>query len=445
MKNSEKIDINLEADSSVNDEELTEEQRCQEYYETGLRYINIANYMKKYEDQDKYYQKAILSLKKAKEKIPGLQPMISDIILKKFYARTTGKITLYKEACNLRDSAKTPTDYLTAQTLFDRIHKYELNHPIIEKHVSKELYDEACLCADSEQQSVYCGEMASQLMKKQHKRSLISSGVFLLFVIMLLAFSRTNTSRLCLGEFCKLTHHYGRAYQFFYNVYQKTNNPSALEKYKECRYLSATEEFKTLNRENVRDSFRELARLNYKDSEEYLVKMEKARIKELPDGEKIRFGEVNWRILTHDGDRVLLLKDKTQGEAPFHIGGGAISWETSTIRTWLNKSYINVLFSFEKEKDAIIETALPASENPVYGTKGGNETKDKLFLLSSEEFLKYSEVLPTTHYLWWLRTPGSAPGTISIVSTDKEVMDFGYDAESDIIRARPAIWIDVSE
>ncbi|MBR0410406.1 MAG: hypothetical protein IJI25_05290 [Eubacterium sp.] len=445
MKNNEKIDINLEGDSSVNDEELTEEQRCQEYYETGLRYINIANYMKKYEDQDKYYHKALVNLKKAREKIPGLNPLIRETDHKKFYARANGKITLYKEACQLRDNAQTPTDYLTAQTLFDRIHKHELTHIVYENHVTPELYEEVNKCSDSEQQSEYCGEMATKLMKKQRRKSVISSGIFLLFVIMLLAFSRTTTSRLCLGEFCKITHHYGRAYQFFYNVYQKTNDPSVLEKYEEARYLAALEGYKTRNREDVRDSFRELARLNYKDSEDYLVKMEKARIKELPDGEKIRFGEVNWRILTHDGDKVLLLKDKTQGEAPFHTGGGAANWETSTIRAWLNKSYMNELFSFDKEKDAIIETALPVSDNPVYGTKGGNGTTDKLFLLSSEEFLKYSEFLPTTHYLWWLRTPGSTPETVSIVSTDKEVMDFGYDAGSDIVKARPAIWVDVSE
>ena len=42
MKNSEKIDINLEADSAAAKEEMTEEELCQEYYETALRYKNIA-------------------------------------------------------------------------------------------------------------------------------------------------------------------------------------------------------------------------------------------------------------------------------------------------------------------------------------------------------------------------------------------------------------------
>ena len=39
---------------------------AQQNYETALRYINIAEHMNKFEDQDKYYHRAIQYLKKAK-------------------------------------------------------------------------------------------------------------------------------------------------------------------------------------------------------------------------------------------------------------------------------------------------------------------------------------------------------------------------------------------
>lgn len=445
MKNSEKIDINLEADSTVNEEELTEEQRCQEYYETALRYINIAKYMKQYEDQDKYYHRALKNLKRARTGMPGLKPMIKDIVHKKYYARAQGKISLYEEACRIRDNARTPTDYLSAQTLFDRIHKYETLHAIPEKYVSKDLYEQVGKCADSEQQSIHCGELANQLVAKQKRKSLISSSAIILIIVAILAFTRTTVSRLLLANVYGMAGHYDKAYQYYDYVYQKTNVADYFEQYKKYRYLSAKAGYETQNREDVRNSFRELARLNYKDSEEYLVKMEKARIAELGDGEKIRFGEVNWRILAHDGDKALLIKDKTVGNAPFQINGGEADWESSSIRAWLNNTYINELFSFDLEKEAIIDTAVLSSGNSVYGTKGGKDTKDKLFLLSEEEFIKYADILPKTRNLWWLRTPGNSPSTMSFVSTDKTIMSYGYDTGNDNIKARPAIWVNTSD
>lgn len=443
MQNSEKIDINLEADS-LPDGELTEEQRCQEHYERALRYINIARYMKQYEDQDKYYHRALVNLRKAKAAIPGLRPLMLDVVYRKYYARANGKISLYQEACSIMDNARTPTDYLTAQTLFDRIHAYETKHQIQEKYVSPELFAKVGKCADSAEQSVRCGELANQLMAKQRRKSLISSGILILAIIALLAFSRTTTARYVLGEAYCLAHHYEGAYQHFLYVYNKTGDEAAFEKYKESRYLFAVDASETRNLEDVRDSFRELARVGYKDSEEYLIKLEKARIAELADGEKIRFGEVNWRILTHEGNKVLMLKDKTQGGVCFHNGGGATDWEHSSIRQWLNSTYIHELFSFPLEQEAIIETTVTASDNKEYGTKGGNDTKDKLFLLSDDEFMKYEYLLPETHNLWWLRTPGSTLSSTSFISTDKTIMNAGYDNGSDAVKVRPVIWVDVT-
>lgn len=443
MKNSEKIDIQLESDALSQDEELTEEERCEEYYETALRYINIATYMKQYEDQDKYYHRALVNLRKARKKIPGLKPLILDVVNKKYFARASGKIALYKEACSIRDSARTPTDYFMAETLFDRIHQYEINHEIREKYTPPDLFEEVSHYTDSEQQAQECSRLAQKLMGDQKKKSIISSGIFLLIVIAILAFSRTVYARICLAEAYAFAHHYDKAWQHYEIVYNRTHSERDFEKYKEYRYRYAMSGYETLNREEIRDSFRELARVGYKDSEDRLVTMEKARIKELPDGEKIRFGEVNWRILVHDGDKVLLLKDKTQGDAPFQEGGGASDWEHSGIRKWLNTTYIDVLFSFQKEQDAIIDTTVPAAVNPIFGTKCEKETVDKLFLLSGQEFAQYAHLVPETHYLWWLRTPGAYNTSIAFVNTDKAVMYFGYDTGSINVKARPAIWVNV--
>lgn len=88
--------------------------------------------MNKFEDQDKYYHRAIQYLKKAKP-YKKVQPLLRELRNKKFGTRAAGKIELYKEACHIRDNAKTPSDYYSAQTIFSRIYHYEEKHPLIEK------------------------------------------------------------------------------------------------------------------------------------------------------------------------------------------------------------------------------------------------------------------------------------------------------------------------
>ena len=68
MRNDEKIDINLTTEETQ--DTLSEEELAQQNYETALRYINIAEHMNKFEDQDKYYHRAIQYLKKTRQK-PG--------------------------------------------------------------------------------------------------------------------------------------------------------------------------------------------------------------------------------------------------------------------------------------------------------------------------------------------------------------------------------------
>ena len=107
MRNDEKIDINLTTEETQ--DTLSEEELAQQNYETALRYINIAEHMNKFEDQGKYYHRAIQYLKKVRP-YKDVRPLIRELKKKKFNTRAEGKIELYKEACHIRDKAKTPND-----------------------------------------------------------------------------------------------------------------------------------------------------------------------------------------------------------------------------------------------------------------------------------------------------------------------------------------------
>ncbi|MBR1866816.1 MAG: fibronectin type III domain-containing protein [Lachnospiraceae bacterium] len=133
------------------------------------------------------------------------------------------------------------------------------------------------------------------------------------------------------------------------------------------------------------------------------------------DVEEFKTEPIKWRILSIDGDDVFLLADEALDNKPYNTNGVeewdedenlirdsySCTWETSTLRTWLNdtedsESFINTAFT-QDEQSAIIETTVVNNNNPEYDTEGGNDTKDKVYLLSIEEasseaygFNKYS-------------------------------------------------------
>ncbi len=73
---------------------------------------------------------------------------------------------------------------------------------------------------------------------------------------------------------------------------------------------------------------------------------------------------------------------------PYNKEDKNITWEDSTIRRWMNRIFLNEAFS-DKEKRRIKETEVENKDNKEYGTDGGRDTKDRVFLLSIDEAKRY--------------------------------------------------------
>ena len=154
-----------------------------------------------------------------------------------------------------------------------------------------------------------------------------------------------------------------------------------------------------------------------------------------------------WRILdvNREAETALVIAEETVGARAYHQPGGDITWEKSTLRSWLNGEYIANEFSAE-EQEAIRETDVKNPGNAKYNTKGGNDTKDKLFLLSLDEVQKYfkSDADRATGSWWWLRSPGFDQRYAAYVSYGGSVNDGGYDVNYDLGGIRPAFNINLS-
>ena len=180
---------------------------------------------------------------------------------------------------------------------------------------------------------------------------------------------------------------------------------------------------------------------------------------------------IKWRVLSVDGDDAFLLADQSIDCQLYNEEFESVTWETCTLRTWLNSTFMNNAFSTE-EQEAIKTTKVVTKDNLYYGTKGGNDTIDAVYLLSIDEmnksvygfdsdearkanntsYVKKIKMNSTsmnsenkTSKFWWLRSPGITGFYFSIVG-EVGVVDYRLCSrvDSDYIDVRPAMHINLS-
>ena len=191
---------------------------------------------------------------------------------------------------------------------------------------------------------------------------------------------------------------------------------------------------------------------------------------------------VKWRVLSNADGKLFLLSDQILDVFQYHKNYKSVTWETSTMRSWLNglaenkdgidyadNNFLDNAFS-AKEKTAIANTKVVNGDNPDYGTDGGNDTTDKIFLLSVAEARNSSyfsdnssRITTSTAYVagggkigarnayitdkagsWWLRSPGSYDSGAAVVDIYGNVRSYGFDVDDFNNAVRPAFSLNMS-
>ena len=100
-------------------------------------------------------------------------------------------------------------------------------------------------------------------------------------------------------------------------------------------------------------------------------------------GGKIVFGEYEWRVLDIQDNTALIITENTIEWHPYHNAYVDITWADCSLRKYLNGEFYE-RFS-EADKAKVIPVTNKNLDNQWYGTNGGADTQDKIFLLSVEE------------------------------------------------------------
>ena len=204
---------------------------------------------------------------------------------------------------------------------------------------------------------------------------------------------------------------------------------------------------------------------------------------------------IEWRVLEVSNDRALLITKDAIDCKPYNNESRNITWEECSLRQWLNNEFINQAFSKEEQNEIILTNI--SNPNNTYFEKwsgkkawGGNNTKDKIFLLSIDEAEKYFKgikdtVCKATNYAkqqraytadfherlgignccWWLRSPGDSQyhaeppkdfllsffirGPVvgqyraAFVHSDGTICDIGLNVDCIKFAVRPALYINL--
>lgn len=180
------------------------------------------------------------------------------------------------------------------------------------------------------------------------------------------------------------------------------------------------------------------------------------------DGEE----EIEWIVLAKENSKVLVISKYALDGQQYNSSYKDITWETCSLRTWMNETFLNKVFSAD-EQAKIATTNVSENKDLMDSTDPGNATMDKVFLLSIAEAKEYfmtaesRKCVPTAYAKaqgvytgsgyttvsgeatcwWWLRSPGHDQRSAALGDYDGSVLGYGVSASGGFAAVRPALWI----
>ncbi len=179
---------------------------------------------------------------------------------------------------------------------------------------------------------------------------------------------------------------------------------------------------------------------------------------------------ITWRVLSVDSDGIYLMAEKILDSQSYNESYSYVTWAESTLRNWLNNEFYDLAFSFS-EKKKVNKTHIINDNNPYFGTAGGDDTYDSVFIPSLTDVLDSSKGFSTdnnedesreaavtdfsksrgvatyggtNNSYWWIRTPGSNGRWACYVNYYGKVYNDGRKVNNYGYGIRPAIKLSLS-
>ena len=169
---------------------------------------------------------------------------------------------------------------------------------------------------------------------------------------------------------------------------------------------------------------------------------------------------LEWIVLDVQGDKAMLLTKYCIDQVVFYPQHVPMYWGKSDLRAWMNGDFFKETFT--PAEQANILTTTVKNDNP-HGVKGaGEDTLDKIYLLSKSEVLHFfpeqaDRVAYPTEYAktkgitlskttgscrWWTRSPGARVYDFCGMRLDGRISSYGMqDVDWPTNTMRPVMWV----
>ena len=169
---------------------------------------------------------------------------------------------------------------------------------------------------------------------------------------------------------------------------------------------------------------------------------------------------IEWIVLDVQDGKSLLISRYVLDCQQYHSQQGSVTWETSSLRQWMNDTFLSNAFN-AAEQDMICTVTVSADKNPAFTViDPGNPTEDMIFVLSINEANAYfatdeeRQCTPTEYakeheqndldtygaWRWLLRSPGRYVTLVADVTIDGKVDLSGVNLTYQYA-VRPALWV----
>ena len=172
---------------------------------------------------------------------------------------------------------------------------------------------------------------------------------------------------------------------------------------------------------------------------------------------------IEWIVLSTDGETATLISRYALDRQFYNTTWEDVTWEDCTLRKWLNGVFLEAAFGRD-EQERLLTVEVTADRNPRYITDPGRATRDRVYLLSTNEAERYfssdsERICKPTPYAeaqwavtddmgacwWWFRSPGGREHCAACVNFWGAIPPSGDSVCGGDIAVRPVIVIGLSK
>ncbi len=141
--------------------------------------------------------------------------------------------------------------------------------------------------------------------------------------------------------------------------------------------------------------------------------------------------------------KALLTKYMADNKHPYHDKSEKVTWESCALRKYLNGEFLEDGKFTPEELAMILTTNVENVANEEFGTDGGKNTQDKVFLMNEPEFAKYKKKTESKGKDNAAAYTGQRCHGNDVCFCTGDIITYGFPVDENGACIRPTMWVNL--